>query len=386
MGTSGGLSEFEQRVEQQFGLKRSVLLAVGVACLALGALAILLPVTLYRASIQFVGVLLLGSAAVKAGQLLLGRRSSAERRRGWPVIACQVAFDIGMGLLLLNHWRISVGVATSALGLLFLCEGLVLIYTALRSPTARSCGLLAASGLVTAGVGVVITARLVDDPLRWAGVFAGLKLLSFGAALTWIAWRALRSDSSLVYEAVVPTPEIGELYAVYFGTAFHLGVFIGDGEVVHYLNDNHVYKVTWERFLSGRVPEHWTYPDLAPLPAADVVRTALAEVGKTYPYSFLRFNCENFAVFCKSGGATYYSRYAQVASGLAGVTTRPVLGTVAELNTRLVEWLAFHFGGSAGKEISLTIRRLGATVTNWLVAPGGRPGAGLAEQERETSR
>jgi Lecithin retinol acyltransferase len=265
-----------------------------------------------------------------------------------------------------------VGVATSALGLLFLCEGLVLLYTALRSPTTRSCALLAGSGLVAGAVGLVILARLVDDPLRWAGVFVGVKLLSFGATLTWIAWRAPRSESSLVYEAVALVPEFGELYAVYFGTAFHLGVFIGDGEVVHYLNDNHVYRVTWDAFLSGRIPEHWTYPDLAPVPAGDVVRTALDEVGKTYPYSFLRFNCENFAVFCKSGGTTYTSKYAQVASGIAGVSTRPILGTVAELNTRIVEWLAFHFGGAAGKRFSLAIRRLGAAVTNWLVAPGGR--------------
>jgi uncharacterized membrane protein HdeD (DUF308 family) len=386
MGESAGLSEFERRVEEQFGLKRGVLLAVGVACLALGALAITLPMTLYRASIQLVGILLLGSGAVKAFQLLPGRRSSGERRRSWPVIVCQVALDVGMGLLLVNNWRISVGMATTALGLLFVCEGLVLLYTALRSPTVRSCGLLAASGFVAAAVGVVIIARLVDDPLRWAGVFVGVKLLSFGGTLTWIAWRALRSDSSLVYEAVVPVPEVGELYAVYFGTAFHLGVFIGDGEVVHYLNDNHVYRVTWEKFLSGRLPEHWTYPDLAPVPAADVVRTALAEVGKTYPYSFLRFNCENFAVFCKSGGTTYHSKYAQVASGLAGVTTRPVLGTVAELNTRLVEWLAFHFGGPFGKRISLAIRRMGAAVTNWLVAAGAGETTGLAEQEREPTR
>ena len=31
-----------------------------------------------------------------------------------------------------------------------------------------------------------------------------------------------------------------------------------------------------------------------------------------------------------------------------------------------VEWLAFHFGGQAGKSLSLTIRRVGAVVTAWL--------------------
>ena len=96
-------------------------------------------------------------------------------------------------------------------------------------------------------------------------------------------------------------PQTGELYAVYFGTAFHLGVSIGNGEIVHYLNDNHVYRVTWEQFLEGRSPEHWTYPDLESIPVETVVRTALSEVGKTYEYSLLRFNCEHFAIYCKTG-------------------------------------------------------------------------------------
>ena len=124
----------------------------------------------------------------------------------------------------------------------------------------------------------------------------------------------------------MPEPETGELYAVYFGTAFHLGVFIGNGEIVHYLNDNHVYRVTWEQFLENRVPQHWTYPDLEPVPVETIVATALSEVGKTYPYNLLTFNCENFAIFCKSGGKTKYSKYAQVASGVETVAAHPLIG------------------------------------------------------------
>jgi uncharacterized membrane protein HdeD (DUF308 family) len=317
-------------------------------------------------------VLLFGSGAVKAVQLLIGRRSAAERLRSWPVIICQVALDFLMGALLLNYWRASVSLATTMFGLLFLCEGLLMIYMALRSPTPRSRLMLAVNGLVAGVIGVVIILSLVDDPIRWAGAFVGIKLLTFGGTLTWIAWKALKSDAALVYELEMPEPDTGELYAVYFGTAFHLGVYIGGGEIVHYLNDNYVYRVTWEKFLDGRTPEHWTYPDLDPVPADAVVRTALSEVGKTYPYNLLRFNCENFAIFCKSGGATYYSKYAQIAGGASGVVTHPILGMVAELNTRFFEWLAFHFGGPAGKRVSLAIRRLGAAVTRWLVSAGSR--------------
>ena len=170
-----------------------------------------------------------------------------------------------MGLLLINHWRFSAHLAAAALGLLFAVEGVVLVYVALRSPTDTSRRWMTFCGLMTTAAGLAILLRLVPDPLAWAGVLVGLKLILFGVSLVWIALRALKSDSALIYEAVMPEPERAELYAVYFGTAFHLGVYIGDGKVVHYLNDDHVYEVTWEQFLAGRTPQHWTYPDLPPL-------------------------------------------------------------------------------------------------------------------------
>jgi uncharacterized membrane protein HdeD (DUF308 family) len=368
MGEASELSEFEQRVHERFGLNRGLLLAVGVACLGMGAFSVLLPLSFYGSLIQLVGVLLFASGAIKAVQLLLGRYSTSARRRGWPVIVCEVILDVLMGILIFNHWRVSVVVMASAFGLLFLLEGLLLLYMALRSPTATSHKLLTCCGAVTSAIGLVILLRLVNDPLRWAGVFVGIKLLTFGGTLAWIALRALPTDRALVYESAPLLPEAGEAYAVYFGTAFHLGIFIGDGEVVHFLNDNYIYRVPWGQFVAGRPPEHWTYPDLAPAATEVVVRTALSEVGKTYPYSLLRFNCEHFAVYCKSGGQTYNSIYAQIAGGAANVAMHPLLGTVAELNTRLFEWLAFHLGGPSGKRLSLAIRRLGAAVTNGLVA------------------
>ena len=106
------------------------------------------------------------------------------------MIVCQVAVDVLMGLLLINYWRASVSVVSTAFGLLFLAEGLLLVYMALRAPTIYSRLMLAASGLVAGAIGVMIVTRLVEDPIRWAGVFVGLKLMAFGGALTLIAWRA----------------------------------------------------------------------------------------------------------------------------------------------------------------------------------------------------
>lgn len=368
MGSSSELSDIERRIEEQFGLSRGLLLGVGMGCLALGGLSAALPMGLYGSMIRVLGVLAIASGAIKAGQLLLGRSSAEALRRGWPAILGQVALDLAMGFLLLQHWRGSVALIAPLLGLLFLAEGLLLIYMALRSPSKTSLAMLVSSAVVVGGIGLALLLGLLPDPLRWAGVLVGIKLITFGLTLIGIALKAPRTEDSLLYGSTVPLPVVGEAYAVYFGTAFHLGIFIGRNEVVHYLNDNHVYRVTWERFLDGRSPEHWTYPDLEPVEPEVVVVTALSEVGKTYPYNLLTFNCENFAIFCKSGGRTYRSKYAQIASGAENLSRHPILGMVAEANTRLVEWLAFHFGGPSGKQLSLLVRRVGSAVTNWLVA------------------
>ena len=362
------LSEFEQRVQERFGLNRTVLLAVGLACIGMGTLSVTLPLSFYRSLVQLVGGLLLGSGAIKALQLLLGRHSESARRPRLAGDRLRGAPRRVDGRSPFQPLAPSVSVVASMFGLLFLLEGLLLLYMAVRSPTATSHRLLTCCGAVSFAIGMLVLLRLVNDPLRWAGVFVGLKLLAFGGTLAWIALRARPTDRALVYESAPLSPETGEAYAVYFGTAFHLGVFIGNGEVVHYLNDNHVYRVPWDQFVAGRPPEHWTYPDLAPIAAEVVVQTALSEVGKTYQYNLLKFNCEHFAIYCKSGGRTYNSVYAQIAGGAANVAMHPLLGTVAELNTRLFEWLAFHLGGPSGKRLSLAIRRLGSAVTNGLIA------------------
>lgn len=168
-------------------------------------------------------------------------------------------------------------------GLGFLIEGLLLAYMGIRSPTSVCRRLLLICAMITALIGLIILLKLVNDPLRWDGFFVGLKLLMFGGAPTWISLRALKRDEAIVYEAAALKPEVGELYAAYFGTAFHLEIYIGGREVVHYLNDNFVYRASWEEFLAGRAPKHSTYPDLEYVPAEAVAETVLSEVCKTYP-------------------------------------------------------------------------------------------------------
>jgi uncharacterized membrane protein HdeD (DUF308 family) len=353
---------------QRIGLSRISLLGVGLACLALGVMAILLPLSLFGSLVWVLAAILIASGLIKASQFFVGFWRRATRWRDWLVVLAQVVLDLAMGFLLINHRIASAEVVVTLLGALFLVEGVILCGVGLKAPSERVRWWIWVAGIATAGLGLVIVFRWVPDPARWTGVFIGIKLIAFGIALLGVASVVGKSAVDVAYLAAVPEPDVAELYAVYFGTAFHLGVYIGNQEIVHYLNDNQVHRVSWETFLEGRVPQHWTYPDLPVVPAEEVVATALSEVGKTYPYNLLSFNCEHFAIFCKSGGRTITSKYAQTFSSMETVELHPVLGVVAELNTRLVEWLAFKLGGPSGKRLSLQIRKAGNAATAWLLA------------------
>jgi uncharacterized membrane protein HdeD (DUF308 family) len=370
------LEQLRDRWVAEIDSQRGQLFAIGLGCLALGIAAMALPFAWLGSVAWLLGLVLVGSGLLKSVQLLPGRSSKRERRNHWPLVIAQVAIDLGMGGLLMNARHLTASLFAMALAVLFLIEGLVLFWLGLRSPTVRSRILLCVCGLAVAGCGVAILFHRGGDPIALAGFLVGLKLVLFGICLLTIAIRAPRPDAPLLFEPVVP--ETAELYAVYFGTAFHLGVYLGEGQVVHYLNDDKVYHLTWEQFLDGREPQHWVYPDLESVPAETVIATALAKVGATYPYSLIKFNCENFAIYCKSGGKTTDSRFAQVSAGVRNVAIHPLLGMVVELNTRIFEWLAFTFGGTSGKKLSLAIRQVGATVTTWLLAKAAQKATPVA--------
>lgn len=355
---------------ERVGFSRGVLLLVGLACVALGVVAILLPLVFLEYTAWALGGLLIVSGAVKAVQFALRGRSERGRDRGWPAVLAQVVLDLGLGVLLITRQSWSLVFFRVAFGALFLSEGVVYFLMGARGPTFRSRALLWLGALAMGALGLAVIFGLVEQPITWAGALIGAKLCLFGLMLLIVAATSSSGDARHLYDPVVVEPVPAELYAVYFGTAFHLGVCVAPGEIVHYLNDNHVYHVTWEQFLAGRVPQHWTYPDLPLVPTETVIQTALSEVGKTYPYHLLTYNCENFAIFCKSGGTTTTSQFAQVGASLAGVKAHPVRGMIAEWNTRTVEWLAFHLGGPAGKRLSLSIRRIGSAITAWLTSGG----------------
>ena len=72
--------------------------------------------------------------------MLIGRRSAAERLRSWPVIVLPGRTRRVDGRAVLNHWRASVSVATTAFGLLFLFEGLLMRLHGVALADAREAG------------------------------------------------------------------------------------------------------------------------------------------------------------------------------------------------------------------------------------------------------
>ena len=62
MSESVNLAEIGQHLEQRFGVNRSLLMGVGLACVLLGVVAMALPLRFFGSLIRLLGVLLLIAA------------------------------------------------------------------------------------------------------------------------------------------------------------------------------------------------------------------------------------------------------------------------------------------------------------------------------------
>ncbi len=367
------LAEFRERVIAIISAQRIWLAISGIVIVLLGVLAILLPLIFLDSILWLIGVLLIGSGLMKLLQWCLGRHSQKRQTRGVFGIAIQIAIDLLLGSVLLWNRHIFDSVLAVILGLAFMIDGGVQILLGMRLEKGHRISLLISGG-VTLGVGLFAAVFCYTGQAKdWICALIGIKLVWFGVVLIYMAWSAKEGQHSLVYgrSLLQPTEKIpGELYAVFIGNAFHLGVYVGDNCVVDFRDDNMVQMVTWERFLLGRDPQHREYPDLDPISAEDVCKMARKLVGTQHKYEFLTFNCEHFAVWCKSGGKTRYSKYCQVAMACDTVGMHPFVGTFVELYTRLMEYLAYHFGGTYGKKVSLRIRRVSSLTAQWLITRG----------------
>ncbi len=354
----------------RIGSERVRLAVTGLVVLAFGVTALLSPRFAGELVLRLLGLLLWGAVLVMGLGWLLGR-GRHRHRRGVFVFLAQILLMVVTANALLFHTAIPMKIMRFVFGALFVLDAGTQGVIALQAKKGLGRWLLLASAVVTAAAGVLAVVFVTRQ--GGGGLLAlllGVRLVVFGVVLCWLAWTTTK-ETAFVYglrpdREVEPVP--GEAYAVFIGNAFHLGVYVGDGEVVDYRDDNLVHLVTWEQFLLGREPEHWQYPDLPDVPAAEVCRIAREAVGRTYPYKFFEFNCESFAVWCKSGGTTHQSKYAQVALAFSNISVHPVVGVLAEFYTRAIEFAAFHLGGTFGKQTALVIRRTSAAVSKTLLA------------------
>lgn len=314
---------------------------------------------------------LIASGGLKLVQLLLGKSSKGYSLRGIVLILIHSLIDIGAGLIFLTNENISIGFVALILGILFTIDGAVQFVVAWRSRGIKSRFLFFLNACFTLFLGLSTIVLIPQLRVNGVIILLAARLISFGIMLLIMAYRSKNNSLPIIFTEIEPQVvkrKKGELYACYFGSGFHLGVYIGNNEVVHYRDDSIVHRTSWEEFLRGREPQHWVYPDIKAAPVDVVIKTAISQAGKKMKYNLISNNCEHFALYCKTGGKSRDSMYAQTNSALRNLKQRPYLAIFVEAYTRVGEWLAFHFGGTFGHKVSYKIRRLNSMVTAWMLS------------------
>jgi len=349
------------------------LLFTGLAITALAVAAIFSPIYWAGSLVRLAGWFVFVVASLMTLHFLWGWLRG-NRLRLSSMFALGVLLQFGLAILFLRYPNLGVRLVCLILGAALLIEAIAqVIFSRHLTHSLSRVGFIV-QAVLTGGLGISVFLYMGSERVEvFVIVVLGIRLLLLGLALLQISiHKANEVEQDFVFGAQkidVVSESPGEVYAVFLGGGYHVGVYVGNGQVVDLLREiNSARLVTWEEFLLGRRPEHWSYPDLPQVEADEIVRVARESVGRNMPYNFLEFNCENFAIYCKSGGKTTYSKYAQLSLCHRAVSKRPMLGMALELQTRLVGVLTHSIGGEFGKQASLRIRRASAFVTNRLLA------------------
>lgn len=348
--------------------RRYSLLFMGIALSLLGLIIATTPYFLFSASAYLIAATLTVAAIVKSGHFFVNKNKNELTLKNITSILLSIVIDLALAFFIIKNKEYSFVALALLLGVIFIADGVNQFIIAWRTPTARGRILFFLNALITAGLGIFVFIFSRSLTMEWIALILGLKIISLGIVLIVMV---LRSKHDPVIYTKVDTAILhripGELYACYFGAAFHLGVYIGNNEMVHYRDDDLVHRTSWEEFLRGREPQHWVYPDLSHVPDKDVIRLAISQVGLKSKYNVLANNCEHFAIYWKSGGVTRFSKYAQISSAFENMNSRPIIGSLIELYGRAAEYIAFNFGGLLGKKASIKIRQFNSLVTAWML-------------------
>lgn len=306
--------------------------------------------------------------ALSADTLTRTSASVARRSPFWGVAVLQLLFG---GIMLISPMLIRPYWSLLLMAAIVVEAGLILWLSLHFSSFTTKVGLWL-NGLVSLLVFAVVMLNWQQVSVGyWIGGLLGAKLLMLGWGLLEIGIRA--SDVDLRYAYIGEgrfhdTPQVGSIYAVYYGPAFHCGISVGEGEIVDYLSDGIVRLISWEEFLLGRRALEWNYPDVPTGDPRSICAFARNLAGKYNQYDALRFNCENLAIYCRSLGQTTHSSFSQAAVGVELVKRKPILGSLLQMLNRAASWFLYGAGGPFGKQIGFAMIRIARVITDWVIA------------------
>jgi uncharacterized membrane protein HdeD (DUF308 family) len=350
---------------------RRVLAFTSAVLFATALLCLFAPQFLAIQAAMLVGIVLVVSALLQCCHLLFAWLRVREPSGTRPSILGMLLLNGFLGGFLffapeLARWWLSA-IIVFAVGL----EGLLLFYVSVRLVSIPSKWMMWLGGCLSLAVAILSFQNLNQPlPVIWIGYILGAKLLIVAVAFMGIAIRASNDQIRVAYTGIARraiSPEIGSIYAVYYGPAFHCGIAIDQNHVVDYLSNGIVRLITWQEFLLGRTAMEWNYPDVVPGQPEDIVRFARELVGQKTQYRAFEFNCESLAIYCRSLGKTHKSDYSQSSVGLEMLAKYPIMGGSMQIMSRGVSWFLYGVGGPFGKQFGFFLVLVSRWTANWLI-------------------
>ena len=139
----------------------------------------------------------------------------------------------------------------------------------------------------------------------------------------------------------------------------HHGIYVGNGEVVHYLLDEGVTLSDLEEFSCGNAVWVRTHPG-APYSGEECARRALSRLGEDQ-YNLVFNNCEHFATWCATGE----QRSPQVERAAGGVAAAAATAAVRATATTAARTTLCKAAGTA-----LTVSGAGALLGGGITTGG----------------
>lgn len=165
------------------------IIALSIALIVLGILAILLPGIASAFFTSMIGWITL----ISGGVMIVQSFQSRPVRGFWLNLVTGVLYAIA-GIYILFNLRDAVLALTFAFGILFIVEG---IYTTIMAFVNRSghrmSWLVALNGIITLILGIMVLNRFPNSAIWLIGLYAGISLLMTGSSLLTAALVARRA-------------------------------------------------------------------------------------------------------------------------------------------------------------------------------------------------